>query len=227
MFTAHAASTCECTVASSSPVSTECKASEGEKTTEDAVVYELVFAEVKMNDFDRNITNAESKKLGLIQRLLAPPPLWDWMVRSFMELEEQEHDEKNGFVIFSNNDVIRSTVRALENMKKLSVLSRLQVTTVIGTEATVAMGTDTITLLPFRQGGKVFTIVDAKRTEIHDGKEKTHRWSMAHALLDNTSSLVSGGRLGDKNVVLVIKAREVQLTMPTKVAHDSTRAVGR
>jgi hypothetical protein len=212
--------------------------SDVETTTVDAVVYEIVFAEVNMNDSDRNTTNAESKRLGLIQRLLAPPPLWDWMVRSFMELEEQEHDEKNGFVVFSNNDVIRSTVRALENMKKLSVLSRPQVTTVIGAEAIVTMGTDTITLLPFRQDGKVVTIVDVKRTEIHDGKEKTHRWSMAHALLDNQmahalldnpSSLVSGGRLGDKNVVLVIKAWEVQETVPakTKVAHDSARATRR
>ena len=193
MFTAHTASACECTVVSPSPVSTECKASDGETTTVDAVVYDIMIAEVKK---DANISPLSSDTRNALGFVIAP----------------LESKEVTGFS-FAMGDIATYFLRSvLEGSDEFAVLSRPRVVSCIDTPAHIEVtdGEATkykIELHPIRNNdGGIFTKVVVKRTEISGDKEGTTQNEVLVSLLEgNQPNLVMGGKLGDKEVILLVR----------------------
>ena len=189
MFTGHTASACECTVVSPSPAPAKCEASEDKDTTVDAVVYDITIAEVKNSPLSSDTRNA----LGFV---IAP----------------LESKEVTGFS-FAMSDIATYFLRsALEGSDEFAVLSSPRVISCIDTPAHIVV-TDgaapkyKIELHSIRNNdGGIFTKVVVKRTEISGDKEGTTQNEVLVSLLEgNQPNLVMGGKLGDKEVILLVR----------------------
>jgi hypothetical protein len=223
IFTVHAASACE--VVPPTPLVVH-EASKNETTTVDAVVYEIRLAEVKRDVSDRSLMRVAPSRARLIRRAITPPspPLRDTLFRSFIALE---NEGITGFYIEASNDAVLSLVKALISSNSLSIWTSPSVRTIIGTEAAISVGTETqlheIKVLPVsHDNGKILTNFVVKQTEIHKGEEKTHLLEHLQFNLptDSQSSVVMGGKLGDKEVILVVRAWKVQDAEPVEVARN-------
>ena len=139
MFTAHAASTCECVPPTPLVVH---EASEGEKTTEDVIVYNVMLAEaplvIEREKFNGGIMKAVQRKAELARRAGTRDTVKD-AVRSFTRLE---NENVNGYVFSASNDALAIFIEELLRRKNISILSSPQITTVIGTEAKIEIGTE-------------------------------------------------------------------------------------
>ena len=234
MFTAHAASTCEVAVASPSPAPMTCEASEGETTIVDAVVYEIVFAEVINGDVSDttitesvpNNTRTVPRRARLIRKAISTSPSpYDGTKIVLDYLPELGSENFTGsFVCEVSYDATNVLLEALKNRDNVSILSSPQITTAIGTEAHVVMGYESqyleIKILPIlHEDGTIHTTV--KWTESHDDKEKTHLLELPQIKFPTNAplSLVMGSkRRGDTGHIFVVKTWKVQQTMPTKIA---------
>ena len=202
IFTAHTASACECTVVSPSPAPMTCETVESEKTTVDAVIYDIMIAEVKK---DTNISPLSSDTRKVLGFVIAP----------------LESKEVTGFS-FAMGDIATYFLRSvLEGSDEFAVLSRPRVVSCIDTPAHIEV-TDgeapkyKIELHPIRNNdGGIFTKVVVKRTEISGDKEETTQNEVLVSLLEgNQPNLVMGGKLGDTELFLFVRAAMAVLSVP-------------
>ena len=222
MFTVHAASTCEVVpptplvvhesefvVALPSPASTKYKASEGKITIVDAVVYDIVLAEVKKDAPDSPLPSNAIRSI----------------LDSFAVLESKEI---TGFT-FSISDIpAYLLLKELENEKKFSILTRPRILCKIGTPAHIIVDNKEapkheIELFPLwhKEDRRTFSKIVVKQTDIRGGKEENHQNVILVGMMDaNQPNLVMGGKLGDKEIILLIRgALAVSEAVPT-AAHS-------
>jgi len=208
------------------------------------VIYKITLAEmhpvVENGGSDGNIVAAVMRIAGLVRQAVnAPPPPSDAdrdAIRSLARLDNKKTMENkgNGFTFTASNDATRTLTRALASRGKMSILTNLQVAGIVGTPIHIATGYETsmleMKLLPVRlEDGKISTEIFVKRTRILDGKEVANQMEMSVNLpTDKGTSLITGRKLGDKEILLVVTAYyQRQETMPVAVAqsmYDATPA---
>jgi len=230
MFTAHTASA-DAIVAPMPIPACASEAVSGNTMTVDMVIYNITIAEMRpivRRGFEGNVVDAAMGILGLLRQAAnAPPPPSDAdrdAIRSFTRLE---NEKDNGIVFTASPDAARTFLKMLVSRDKSSVLTQPSVATVVGTPAHIVVRHETqgveMDLLPVRlEDGKVFTEIVVKRTEILDGKEVTNQMEMSVNLpTDNGTSLITGRKLGDKEVLLIVTAtHQWQGTVPMAVAQS-------
>jgi len=229
MFTSCTASAGEISIASPVPVPIEHEALASNLEEVELVVYDITLAEmlpvVRERGFKGNVVDAAKGIVGLIRQTAnASPPLSDADRNAIRSLTRLENENDNEFIVFTgSNDATRIFIKELENRNKMSILTRPRVACTIGTPAHIMVGDGTqkyeMKLLPVHhEDGKLVTKVVVERTEILDGKEKTHQWELSVNLpTDNRTSLIMGGKLGDKEVILFVTAQQYQQAVPEEI----------
>ena len=238
-FTTHTVSAGE--IAAPMPIpacaAAESEAVSGDTMTVDMVIYEIMLAELKKDGISEISENAArfvpTRRLGLIQRIAArrvtanpsPPPA-DTVGGSLVPFMLLDEKGITGVTFSASNDATRLLLDALASTNNLSILSLPQVTTMVGTPVHVVQGIEPqllgMKLLPVRlEDGKVFTEIFVKWTKIHDGKEVTNQVEMSANLpTDNGTSVITGRKLGDKEILLIVTAYQRQDTVPVAVAQS-------
>ena len=121
-------------------------------------------------------------------------------------------------IAMSSHDATRNFLRALENRGRLSVIALPTIILLIG-QTGIFKDTEVASYeVTVRDNDGVLSEIAVKRTEIHDGKEKTYQWEMSRSLpMNNRSPWFASGKLGDKEFALLVTAKRTlhELTLPT------------
>jgi len=232
MFTAYTASADA--IVAPMPIPTGAsEAVSGDTMTVDMVIYEITLAELKMGGIDENIVRiAPTRRSGPLQRIAArrvtvnpPPPSADTVGGLLVPFLALQRGDATGFTFSASRDAIHVLLDAL-GTDNFSVLSTPQVTTAVGIPAHVVQGIKPqllgMKVLPVRlEDGKVFTEIAVEWTKILDGKEVTNQVEMSVDVpTDNGTSLITGRKLGDKEILLIVTAYQRQDTVPVAVAQS-------
>ena len=122
-------------------------------------------------------------------------------------------------IAMSSHDATRNFLRALENRDRLSVIALPTVTLISGQKGMLLKDTEVASYeVTVRDNDGVLSEIAVKRTEIHDGKEKTYQWEMSRSLpTNNRSSWFASGKLGNKEFALLVTAERTlhEHTLPT------------
>jgi len=167
------------------------------------VIYDITFAEINKNAIDP-AASSHAGRSGL---------------GSFLALES---NDVTGFVFTASDVATYFLLHELERENKLSHLMRPRVLCNIGTPARIITGEKAskyeIELHPVRhENGRILTKIVVKQTDSCNGNEETPQSEMLVSLLDlNRSSLVMGGKLGDKEVILFVRVAVATMYDPQR-----------
>ena len=171
----------------------------GETITGNAVVY--------------NFTLVETKDVGSARNIIRP------VLRRASPIAMSSHNS------------VRSLLKTLENRGRLSVIATPPVTLFLHQKGKFITDTEVpsyeIMLIPIRyENDGVFTKIVVKRTDIHDGEEKTYQWETSSNMPTNDqSSWLANGKLGGKEFALLVTAERtlhttVLPTLPVELMID-------
>ena len=121
-------------------------------------------------------------------------------------------------IAMSSHDSARHLLKTLENRGRLSVIALPTIILLIG-QTGIFKDTEVASYeVTVRDNDGVLSEIAVKRTEIHDGKEKTYQWEMSKSLpTNNRAPWFANGKLGDKEFALLVTAKRTlhEVTLPT------------
>jgi len=179
---------------SAQPMPAEHEMFSGDSMTVDAVIYDIVLAEVKRGETGRRIIRLIPQNERWLQR---------WKQRTSAKIHRSSDAPKVAHLAFT----------ALENKNRLSVITQPRVVTTIGTKATIVSSCYEMELLPIRhEGGIIYSDIVVNRKDFHDG------WEQQGIGLINNSPLLIHGEYGGRDYVYFVMVTAQQLQLPQEAA---------